>query len=77
VLEFVFATLEPIGDLAQGARLSQLTEQHRDELLPAGEALGSMLRFEGMDVLGEACALKQLEDLAEQTSSSNHCDLRR
>jgi hypothetical protein len=50
ILEFDFAALESFGDLAQGSRLGQLTEEHGDELLPAGEPFGTVLRLEGAHV---------------------------
>ena len=59
VLEFAFTALESVGDLAHRPRLSQLTEKHRDKLLPTGEALGPMLGLEVVHVSGEIRALKK------------------
>ena len=76
MLKFALAALEPVGDLAQGPRLGQLTEEHRHELVPAGKALGPVFGFERAHVPVEIGALKAGEDLAQQTACSNHKGLR-
>jgi hypothetical protein len=45
--------------------LRQLTEQHGDKLLPAGEPLGSILGFKLAHVAREIWTLKKGQDLAK------------
>ena len=57
------AARQTVADLAQGIRASQLTEQHGDELCPAGKALGVTLSgvlFYECGELGSGKVLKQL-----------------
>src|SRR4249920_787102 len=76
MLEFAFTGFEPVGNLAQGAGLSQLTEEHSDELVPAGKAARVVFGFELADVAGEIGTLKKFEDLAKKTGGGIHLDLR-
>ena len=61
------AAAQAIADLAQRIGASQLTEQHGDELRPAGEALGVTLSSVFLDECCELGAGKMLEQLIEQT----------
>jgi hypothetical protein len=76
MLELAFAALEPVGNLAQGAGLSQLAEEHGNELVPTGKAARVVFGFEFAHVPREIRTLKQREDLAKKTSGVNHLDLR-
>jgi hypothetical protein len=67
--QFAQATGQSIADIAQRIGVSQLAEQHRDQLRPATEALGRALR---VVFLYERCEFKyreMLQQLIEQT----HC----
>ena len=56
---------QAVADLAQRIGASQLTEQHGDELRPAGEALGVTLRSVLLYECGELGSGKVLEQLIE------------
>ena len=64
------ATAQAIADLAQRIGASELTEQHRDELRPAGKALGVTLSGVLFYECGELDSGKVLEQLIEKA-----CDL--
>ena len=68
MLQFAFAGAEPVGDLAQGTGLPQLTEQHGDKLVPTGKTLGPKVGFEIAGVVGEIGTLKKSQDLAKKTA---------
>ena len=57
---------EPVADLAQGVRAAELAKQHRDELCPAGKALGSALAVMFLHQCGKLGPGKMLEQLIEQ-----------
>src|ERR1700734_4184263 len=76
MLEFAFAGQKPVGNFAQRARLSQLTEEHRDELVPTRKALGSIIRFEVPRVSGKIRTLKKGKNLAKKTAGRTHFGLR-
>ena len=59
------AAAQAVADLAQGIGASQLTEQHGDELRPAGKALGGTLSGVLLYECGELGAGKMLEQLIE------------
>jgi hypothetical protein len=60
------AAPQAIADLAQGIGASQLTEQHGDELGPAGKALGGTLGGVLLYQCGELGTGEVLEQLIEQ-----------
>lgn len=65
VIEFPFGGREAVANLAERLGSTEVTEKHRDELLPAGEAASVTL---GIVVPGELLELhprKQFENLAE------------
>ena len=57
---------QAVADLAQRIGAAELTEQHGDELGPAGEALGGTLGGVLLDQCGELGAGEVLEQLIEQ-----------
>ncbi len=57
---------QTVADLAQRISASQLTEQHGDELRPAGKALGGTLSAVLLDEGGKLRPRKMLEQLIEQ-----------
>jgi hypothetical protein len=59
-------TPEAVADLAQGIGASELTEQHGNELRPAGKALGVTLSGVLLDECGELGSGKVLEQLIKQ-----------
>jgi hypothetical protein len=59
------AAAQTVADLAQRIGASQLTEQHSDELRPAGKALGVTLSGVLLDQCGELGSGKVLEQLIE------------
>ena len=61
------AAAQAVADLAQRIGAPELTEQHRDELRPAGKALGVTLRGVLLDQCGELGPGKMLEQLIEET----------
>jgi len=61
---------QAVADLAEGVGASELTEQHRDELRPAGKALGVTLGGVLLHQRGKLGPGKVLEQLIEQA-----CDL--
>ncbi len=65
VLELALATAQPAVDLAQALGLGELAEEHGDEVVPAGETLGSPLASGLADKFGEAVAIHERKKLAE------------
>jgi hypothetical protein len=61
------AATQAIADLAQRVGVGELTEQHRDELSPATEALGIPFGAVFPDQRAELGSGKVLEQLIEQT----------
>ena len=59
------AAAQAVADLAQRIGASQLTEQHGDELGPAGKALGGTLSGVLLYECGELSSGKVLEQLIE------------
>jgi hypothetical protein len=59
------AAAKAVADLAQGIGASELTEQHGDELRPAGKALGVTLGGVFLHECGELGSRKVLEQLIE------------
>jgi len=59
------ATTEAVADLTQRIGVSQLTEQHGDELGPAGKTLGGTLSGVLLYECGELSSGKVLEQLIE------------
>jgi hypothetical protein len=59
------AAAQAVADLAQRIGASELTEQHGDELRPAGKALGVTLSGVLFDECGELGSGKVLEQLIE------------
>jgi len=72
VLELALATAQAAADLPQRMGTSELAEQHRHELTPAGEATGVALRARLLDQGLEFGARKQLEELAEHAGKFPH-----
>jgi hypothetical protein len=64
------AAAQAVADLAQRIGAPELTEQHRNELCPAGKALGVTLGGVLLHQCGELGAGKVLEQLIEEA-----CDL--
>ena len=60
------AAAQAVADLAQRIGVSQLTEQHGDELRPAGKALGGTLSGVLLYECGELGTGEVLEQLIEQ-----------
>src|ERR1035437_3899248 len=60
------AAAQAVADFAQRIGAPQLTEQHRDELRPAGKALGVTLSGVLLYQCGELGAGKVLEELIEE-----------
>ena len=65
--QFSEATAEAIADLAEGIGMSELAEQHRDQLRPAAEAFGAPFGRVLFDQRREFRAGKMLEELIEET----------
>jgi len=55
------AALQAVTDLAQRIGAAELAEQHRDELRPAGEALGGAFGVVLLDQRAELGAREMLE----------------
>ena len=64
------AARQTVADLAQGIGASELTEQHGNELRPAGKALGITLGGVLLHQRGKLRPREVLEQLIEQA-----CDL--
>ena len=64
------AAAQAVADLAQRIGASQLTEQHGDELCPAGETFGGTLSSVLLYECGELGSRKVMEQLIKQA-----CDL--
>jgi hypothetical protein len=64
------AAAQAVADFAQRIGASELTEQHGDELRPAGKTFGITLSGVLFDECGELGSGKVLEQLIEQA-----CDL--
>ena len=62
------AAAQAVADLAQRIGASELTEQHGDELRPAGKALGVTLSGVLLHECGELSSGKVLEQLIEEAS---------
>src|ERR1039458_7856120 len=62
------AAAQAVADLAQRIGASQLTEQHGDELCPAGETFGGTLSSVLLYECGELGSRKVMEQLIEQAS---------
>jgi hypothetical protein len=60
------AAAQAVTDLAQRIGVSQLTEQHGDELRPAGKSLGGTLGGVLLNECGELGSGKMLEQLIEE-----------
>ena len=60
------AAAQAVADLAQRIGASELTEQHGDELRPAGESFGVTLSGVPLDECCELGAGKMLEQLIEK-----------
>ena len=60
------AAAQAVADLAQRIGAAQLTEQHGDELGPAGKAFGVTLGGVFLDECSELGAGKVLEQLSEE-----------
>src|SRR5690606_29724644 len=67
------AAPQAVADLAQGIGASQLTEQHGDELRPAGETFGGTLGVVLLNECSELGARKMLEQLIEQARNLYDC----
>ena len=64
--QFAQATAQAVADLAQRIGMAELAEQHRDELRPAGKALGVTLSVVLLYQRGELGPGKMLEQLIEE-----------
>jgi hypothetical protein len=74
VLELALAAAESGVDLAQALRLGKLAEEHGDEVVPAGKALGPAFAAGFADESGEAIAIDERKKLAEKTGGGYiHC----
>ena len=67
------AAAQAVADLAQRIGASQLTEQHGDELRPAGKTFGGTLRSVLLYECGELGSGKVLEQLIEQACYLYDC----
>ena len=63
---------EPPADFAQRLSLSQLTEQHGYELIPAGEAFAVFFSLMFVDDVCEITTWENSQNLAEHDCSLNH-----
>src|SRR5215469_4341795 len=70
--QFPFAGGQTPRDFAQALRMSELAEQHGDQLGPAAEAAGMPFSFMLPDFGLERQARDELQDLAENTAYSIH-----
>lgn len=68
VRQLALATLQTALDFAQAVRLSQLTEQHADELAPARQAFATVFRLRLLDQALKVSARNELEYLAEHAA---------
>lgn len=68
--ELALAGRQTTTDLAQRLSLAQLTEQHGQELSPAGEPAGVTLGLVLLDGLLKLQSRKQLENLGENAAYS-------
>ena len=64
--------LETATDLPQAMRLGQLAKEHGDELIPAGESLGSMLGTGPLNGSLEVLAGEELQKLAKEAGYAYH-----
>jgi hypothetical protein len=60
--ELAQAAGEPVADLAQGVGTGEVTEEHRNQLGPAGEALGAPLGI----VLADECSKLESRTVSQQ-----------
>ena len=60
MFQFALAGSEAVGDFAKGVSFSQLTEEHGDELAPAGESPGVAFGVGLFDELLEFMSGKEL-----------------
>ena len=72
VLELPLAAGQAAADLAQAVRTPELTEEHRDELAPAGETLGCIVRTMFLGGLLELEAREELQQLREDATKSGN-----
>src|SRR5205807_8363179 len=72
MLQLAFGSRQSLCDLTEAVGSSQLTEQHGNELAPAGEASRVPLGFVLMYRRLKLGARKQLENLAENTAYCTH-----
>jgi hypothetical protein len=73
VHQFAEAATQAVANLAQRIGTPQLTEQHGDELRPAGKSLGRMLGGVLLYQRGELGAGKVLEQLIKQACRLYDC----
>jgi hypothetical protein len=66
-------TCQAVADLAQRISASELTEEHRYELRPAGKALGGVFGTVLFNQGGELGTGKMLEQLIEKAGSLFDC----
>ena len=74
VRKLAFAALQSLLDLTQAVRPAQLTEDHRNELLPAIRSPRMPLRIVLGDQLREVTARNKLENLTEQAAKCVHVE---
>jgi hypothetical protein len=67
--QFAFTASQAVADLAQRIRVGQLTEFHRHELCPAGEAFGVALGLMLVNQRSKFRSGKMLQKLIEQAGS--------
>jgi hypothetical protein len=68
--QFAFAGLEPFVDFAETLRLSELAEEHRNELVPAAEAARLSLALASGDHPFKKGARDLLENLTKNAGYS-------
>lgn len=70
--EFAFATAQPVADLAQRLRPTQLAKQHGYKLPPTCKSPSMALRPQLFDSIVKLQAWKKLEKLTENAAKSVH-----
>ena len=71
--QFTQATAQAVANLAERIGMSKLAEQHRDQLCPAGKALGTPFCVVFLDQRRELGSRKMLEQLIEETRNLYGC----
>ncbi|HUI06582.1 MAG TPA: hypothetical protein VL486_06215 [Verrucomicrobiae bacterium] len=72
MLQLSLAAMQTLDNLAQALGLGQLAEQHRHELVPTTEPLGTLLSVKAFGSRSKLMTVDQRKDLAEQAGTTYH-----